>query len=439
MTVPSAGRPFGQSHGRLGLSTSSLSAALAGAGATAPTVFVAREAITDLRGEVFAYELHLHHGIAAPIQTDDEQAHAPELVAAVIELGVERLGGGRPVLLTVTPTMLRDVDILELTGDQVGFVLRDYWSFPEALARISRLGAAGRIVVLADYRPTPVDDALLPHASLVTIDVSRVAPEELESLCAAARVHGARLIAVGIDGPEAARRCHEAGFEYTQGDTHSRPATVSGRGSRADQMATLTLLTQLATASTSVDDLERIVSSDLGLTVSVLHAVNSAAIALPNRITSIRQAIVLLGARAVHALAALLAMTELSAAPIELSRRALVRASMCEALALSACAEHTERFFTAGMLSMADILLDLPLDRVVAELPLSADIADALVLGTGEIGSILTSVIAYERAHFDGLSALDTVTRRDVAHSYVNAITFADEVTSAIEGRRRAA
>jgi c-di-GMP phosphodiesterase len=439
MTVPSAGRPFGQSHGRLGLSTSSLSAALAGAGAAAPTVFVAREAITDLRGEVFAYELHLHHGLAATTQADDEQAHAPELVAAVIELGVERLGGSRPVLLTVTPTMLRDVDVLELTGDQVGFVLRDYWSYPEAVARISRLGEAGRIVVLAGYRPTPVDDALLPHASLVTIDVSAVAAQELESLCAAARAHGAKLVAVGVDSPEAARRCHDAGFDYTQGDTHSRPATVSGRGSRADQMATLTLLTQLSAASTSVDDLERIVSSDLGLTVSVLHAVNSAAIALPNRITSIRQAIVLLGARAVHALAALLAMTELSAAPIELSRRALVRASMCEALALSGCAEHTERFFTAGMLSMADILLDLPLDRVVAELPLSADIADALVSGTGEIGSILTSVIAYERAHFDGLSALDTVTRRDVAHSYVNAITFADELTNAVEGRRRAA
>ena len=439
MTLPSAGRPFGQSQGRLGLSTSSLSAALAGAGAAAPTVFVAREAITDARGEVFAYELHLHHGVAPANQPADEQETAPDLVAAVIELGVERLGGSKPVLLAVTPTMLRDVDVLELTGDQVGFVLRDYWSYPEAVARIARLAEAGRIVVLADYRPTPVDDALLPHAGLVTIDVSAAPGEELELLCTAARAHGAKLVAVGIDSPEAAARCREAGFDYVQGDTHSRPAMVSGKGSRADQMATLTLLTQLSAASTSVDDLERIVSSDLGLTVSVLHAVNSAAIALPNRITSIRQAIVLLGARAVHALAALLTMTDLSSAPIELSRRALVRASMCEALALSACAEHAERYFTAGMLSMADALLDLPLDRVVAELPLSDDIAEALVSGAGEIGSILTSVIAYERAHFDGFSALDTVTRRDVAHSYVNAITFADELTGAIEGRRRAA
>ena len=141
------------------------------------------------------------------------------------------------------------------------------------------------------------------HAGLVTIDVSTVAPEELGPLCAAARAHGAKLVAVGIESAEAAQRCRDAGFELMQGDLRSRTAMVSGKGSRADQMATLTLLTQLSTASTSVDDLERIVSSDLGLTVSVLHAVNSAAIALPNRITSIRQAIVLLGARTVHALA----------------------------------------------------------------------------------------------------------------------------------------
>jgi c-di-GMP phosphodiesterase len=439
MTVPPAGRPFGQSPGRLGLSTSSLSAALAGAGAAAPTVFVAREAITDLRGEVLAYELHLHHGLSvAHHASDDDDAGAAGLVAAVIELGIDRLATSRPVLLTVTPTILRDVELLELTGDRVGFVLRDYTAYPEFVARVARLAEAGRLVALADYRPSPITEALLPHVGLVKIDVSGVAAADLGAVCTAARAAGAKLVACGIDDDAAAERCREAGFDLLQGDTHVRPAMVSGKGSRADQMATLNLLTQLSAASTSVDDLERIVSSDLGLTVSVLHAVNSAAIALPNRIASIRQAIVLLGGRAVHALAALLAMTELGAGPIELSRRALIRASMCEALALGSCAAHAERHFTAGMLSMADVLLDLPLERVVAELPLSADIAAALTDGAGEIGTILSSVIAYERARFDGVSALDTVIRRDIAHAYVNAVAFADELTGAIESRRAA-
>jgi c-di-GMP phosphodiesterase len=438
MTVPPEDRPFGHTSGRFGVSRSSLSAALAGAGSAAPTVFVAREAIVDRYGDVFAYELHLHPGLSTAAADHHVGATAPALVAAVIELGVERLGNNRPILLGVTPAILRDIDLLELTGENVGFVILEGCAEPEVVAQVARLAAADRMIALANYRPSPETDALLPHAGLVKIAVSDCPPAELAERCAAARSLGARVVADRIDGPATSQRCHDAGFHLFQGDTHSRPAMVSGRGSRADQGATLTLLVQLSAAATSVDELERIVSSDLGLTVSTLHAVNSAAIALPNRITSIRQAIVLLGARAVHALAALLAMTGLSDAPVELSRRALIRASMCDALARGGAEAHPDRYFTAGMLSMAGELLDLPLERIVAELPLADEIAEALTDGTGPIGPILTSVISYEQAHFGSMETTHAVIRRDIANAYMNAVAFADELTCALDTRRAA-
>jgi len=438
MTVPPGDRPFGRSNSGLGLSTSSLSAALGGAGSAAPTVFVAREAIVDRKGDVFAYELHLQAALGAAGSEQDDRASAAALVAAVIELGVERLANNRPVLLGVTPAILRDIDLLELTGENVGFVILEGCAEPAVVAQVAGFAAAGRLVALADYRPSIRADALLPHAHLVKIAVDAGSPEEIAERCTAARAFGAQLVADRIDGPATSQRCREAGFELYQGEAHTQPATVSGRGSRADQAATLTLLVQLSAAATSVDELERIVSSDLGLTVSTLHAVNSAAIALPNRITSIRQAIVLLGARAVHALAALLTMTELSDAPVELSRRALVRASMCDALARGAMEPHPDRFFTAGMLSMAGALLDLPLERIVSELPLADEISEALTDGTGPIGPILESVISYEQARFGSVSAAQTVIRRDIASAYLNAVGFADGLTSALDGRRAA-
>jgi EAL and modified HD-GYP domain-containing signal transduction protein len=437
MTVPPEGRPFGQRHGGLGLSTSSLSAALGGAGSAAPTVFVAREAILDRKGDVFAYELHLHSALGAAAN-DHGGASAPALVAAVIELGVDRLANNRTVLLGVTPAILRDIDLLELTGENVGFVILEACAEPAVVAQVAGFAAAGRIVALADYRPSIDADALLPHARLVKIAIDGGTPAELEQRCTAARSFGALLVADRIDGPAASQWCRDADFDLYQGEARSRPAMVSGRGSRADQGATLTLLVQLSAAATSVDELERIVSSDLGLTVSTLHAVNSAAIALPNRITSIRQAIVLLGARAVHALAALLAMTGLSDAPVELSRRALIRASMCDALARGGMEAHPDRYFTAGMLSMAGELLDLPLERIVAELPLADEIGEALTDGTGPIGAILTAVISYEQAQFGSVSGAHTVIRRDIASAYMNAVAFADELTSALDTRRAA-
>jgi c-di-GMP phosphodiesterase len=435
--------PFGDGGSRRGQSrfhssTPALSAALANAGSAAPTLFVAREAIVDRTGDVVAYELHFHPGVSPEGTAPDERAGAADLLAAVIELGVERLSNGRPLLLGVTPAILRDVDVLELTGEQVGFVLIGADPAPDALAHVARIVGAGRTLALAHYRPTAESEAVLPHAGLVKIEVAGRSADELRRLCAAAGRFGARPVAEGVDDRETSVRCIDAGFVLFQGDFHARAAMVSGRGSRADQHATLALLGRLSAASTSVDELERVVSSDLGLTVSTLRAVNSAAIGLPNRITSIRQAIVLLGGRAVHSLAALLAMTDLSDSPVELSRRALIRAATCEQLARGAGAEHPDRYFTAGMLSMADALLDLPLERIVAELPLADEIGEALTEGSGPIGQVLTAVIWYERARFRTPSDAPALVRRDIGGAYLAAVDFADGLTSDWETRRAA-
>ena len=349
-----------------------------------------------------------------PGAEQNEAASAAALVAAVIELGVERLANNRPVLLGVTPAILRDVELLELTGKNVGFVILEGSAEPGSS---SGSRASPRPAASSPWPTTALDpaDALLPHARLAKIEIGDGTHEDIEQRCAAARAFGAQVVAGGIDSPTAFRWSHDARFDLFQGDTHSQPSTVSGRGSRADQSATLNLLVRLSAAATSVDELERIVASDLGLTVSTLHAVNSAAIALPNRITSIRQAIVLLGARAVHALAALLAMTQLSDAPVELSRRALIRASMCDALARGGAEPHPDRFFTTGMLSMAGALLDLPArarrlraaagrrDRRRADRRHRADRADPV------------AVISYEQAHFGSVATSHTVIRRDIA------------------------
>src|SRR5205085_6729721 len=96
----------------------------------------------------------------------------------------------------------------------------------------------------------------------------------------AARQFGGRLVACRIDDAETAGTCRDAGFDLYQGRFYSRPAVVSGRASRAAQRSALSLLVTLSGAATTVDELERVVSLDLGLTVSTLRAVISAAVAL---------------------------------------------------------------------------------------------------------------------------------------------------------------
>jgi c-di-GMP phosphodiesterase len=83
-----------------------------------------------------------------------------------------------------------------------------------------------------------------------------------------------------------------------------------------------------------------------------------------------------------------------------------VRAKMCELAAASRPAREREEYFTTGMFSVVDALLDSPMDVVLASLPLSDEIKDALHHQLGPKGVVLKAVLSYERARFDDLKAL---------------------------------
>jgi len=66
---------------------------------------------------------------------------------------------------------------------------------------------------------------------------------------------------------------------------------------------------------------------------------------------------------------------------------------------------------------------------VLSELPLPADVSDALLAGSGHLGEVLDWVLTYERGHFERLAPsprADAVLR----DAYVVALRFADEAES---------
>jgi c-di-GMP phosphodiesterase len=69
---------------------------------------------------------------------------------------------------------------------------------------------------------------------------------------------------------------------------------------------------------------------------------------------------------------------------------------MCEKLGGDAADAH----FTVGLFSVADALLDAPMDDVLETLPFSDEIRDALLTREGPKGELLSTVMAYEQGEF---------------------------------------
>jgi EAL and modified HD-GYP domain-containing signal transduction protein len=103
---------------------------------------------------------------------------------------------------------------------------------------------------------------------------------------------------------------------------------------------------------------------------------------------------------------------------------------MCELLGSEREDLGNDQLFTVGLLSVADALLDVPLETIVQELPLADDVAAALLHRDGPAGSILDAVVSYERGEFD--AAALQVHSRGIASSYRDALGWAVDTVSAL-------
>jgi EAL and modified HD-GYP domain-containing signal transduction protein len=137
----------------------------------------------------------------------------------------------------------------------------------------------------------------------------------------------------------------------------------------------------------------------------------------------------MLGARGVSRWALMIALTGGPSTPRELAVTALMRARMCELLGVSRGDVAPDELFTVGLLSVADALLDRPLETILAELPLAETLAAALLRQEGSAGAILQAVLDFEVASF-GTDSVQAH-RAAVGMAYMDALRWAQETLSA--------
>ena len=190
----------------------------------------------------------------------------------------------------------------------------------------------------------------------------------------------------------------------------------------------LQLITRLQDPEAGMDELERLVTCDPALSYRLLKYINSAYCGMPVEVTSIRQALVLVGTTMVRSWATLLLLSRLSdGKPSELIVTALVRARMCELLGADDGERDDNQYFTVGLLSVLDALLDLPMEEVVDGLPFDNEVCAALSTQGGRLGSTLARVVDYEQNLVSPMDVDPALT-----DAYVQALAWASETQQAL-------
>lgn len=192
------------------------------------------------------------------------------------------------------------------------------------------------------------------------------------------------------------------GVKYFEGNFIEKPQLINQCQIPTNKISVLKLISTLSDPNAELEDLTKIIIADSVLSYKLLRIVNSPMFRGINQVTSIHQAIVRFGFANLKKWVLMLSLCEIVEKPKALIKIALQRALMCQRLAEKESSfENPDNFYTAGLLSTLDALIDHSMENLLKDTALTDCIKEAILTHEGEVGRILKNVISYQRGERD--------------------------------------
>lgn len=207
------------------------------------------------------------------------------------------------------------------------------------------------------------------------------------------------LIATDIESSDDLYVCFRAGFDFFHGPFVScRDNWHPPRGT-IDRTHIAHVLSQLRRGDEN-SALAASVRQDPVITYKLLRYINSPLNALSNKITTIEQALLLLGRERFYRWLSLLLFDVQKAGYLDrmLTEQALVRANLMERLGIQLRKPEIapDMLFLTGLFSLLEKLMSRPMPEILASVAMPQAVCDALLEGSGPLAPFLKLSIACE-------------------------------------------
>ncbi len=384
-------------------------------------VRVARQAIYDAQRRLVSYELLFRNQSDAPgTEVAGEQATSQVIASTFGTFGLEAISDGRPVFINFTRAFLTGVIPVPVEPETVIVEVGETVDVDhELLLGLTQLRQAGYRLAVSSYRGEVGRSALLEIADYVKLSVHTLPTLVLPGLVAQCRQVGATLVASDVEEAETFQRAVDLGFDLFQGRHLAKPSVLERRTLSPSQLVCVRLLNDLADPEVSVQRIEQLVGTDPGLTLRLLRTANSAGAGAAHEVTSLRQALVLIGPRRLRSWVVL---TLLEGSTTRNTSddlwSVLARAHTCQRLAV----DSSDMAFTIGLLSGCADLLGAELSVVADGSGVGPQARHALVDGEGAAGRALLAVLAHERDDAAAVTEAGLVPF-DVSRAYLESLS----------------
>ncbi len=392
--------------------------------------FIGRQAIYDRSLKVHAYELLYRSGPEEKslANQDGDMATVRVLVNAFLEHGAERLVGESTCFVNLTEAFLTGKLPLPLPPDRVVVeILEDVLPTPEVIEGVRQLREQGVRIAMDDYVHREGNAPLLKLCDYVKIDLRAQSRDKTEDLVTMLRPYGMKLLAEKVETEEEMKWCMALGFDYFQGFFLTKPEITTIKRVPANRLALVRLLAQLMDPKSDIDSLGHLIGQDVSLVYRLLRYANSSSFTPREPITAIGQTLVMLGLQAVRKIVSLIVLVELDDQPGDLLAQSLVRARMCEKLAIQSGQADPTLYYTVGLLSTLDALTKTPMDRVMEFLPLADEVSAALLGEEGLLSDALKCACAFERGNWKE-ARFGNMGPMELSDCYASGVQYSREV-----------
>jgi EAL and modified HD-GYP domain-containing signal transduction protein len=383
--------------------------------------FIVREPLLDTQERVLGFEFSWQgKGLTPGRMTDVEAGELADFVTdRITPTESSVMLDGRQLFLEASPAMLKREAYFRLPPQGKVLALRaEDLADLETVMAIRSLRMQDYGVALRGAHADKVDRSQLYLFSHVEIPIDA---EDLEYQLDVYRKNcdpTTRMVATNIKTWDQYRKAAALKMEAFGGRLTIAPRKRETGWKLSPAQSMIIQLMDMVKQSASISQLEQIFKRDAALSYRLLRYINSAGYGLGCEIQSLRHAVTMMGYSPLYRwLAVLLATSSSNGYSSVLMQTAAIRGRFAELLGIGFLPKsEADNLFVAGMFSMLDQLLDIPMEDILEKIQLADSITEALLGRNGIYGPFLALAEACEQ------------TTTDVASMATNLCVGADQV-----------
>ncbi|WP_069998609.1 EAL and HDOD domain-containing protein [Cellulosilyticum sp. I15G10I2] len=397
-------------------------------------VYVARQPIFDRRMNVYGYELLYRRSMNNFYEgADGSQATAETINNAFFVMHFDELTSGTRAFINFSEELLEMEIPCLLPKEIIVIEILENIKITEKIINLCRkFKSQGYMLALDDFVFSEEYIPLIEMADIIKVEFSVVNQLEQHRLINKYK-DKVKFLAEKIETRAEYEIARKMGYDYFQGYFFSKPVIIKGKEIVSLNINLIRIIKQLNQNEPDYQKITEIIERDLGLSYKLLRVANSVLLGSMHKVYSIKQALVRLGTIEIMKWIYLMMLKEIQTVENkELIRTSLVRGKLMEYLAFELDMKHRHlEFFMTGVFSSVDVLVNQDMEEIVKALPLTTEVAEALVGDRNKLREILDGVIDYEMFNWsetEGEESFLGITRERFMRAYLEALKWVMEL-----------